>query len=113
MHANSTLTVKTNLQENLEIFANRNEIKVPIETKDVDAAAGATSVKDDGERIGRFTIGRKFTVRESVNLNGLVGRGRRHEVKNERDEEERECNHQEGTAELIDLIGERLRRRRR
>lgn len=39
-----TLTSVTHLQENLEIIANVNEIKVPVEMKDVDAAARATSV---------------------------------------------------------------------
>lgn len=83
----------THLQEKLEIFANVDEIHVPVEPEDVDAAAGATGIEDDGERIGGFAIGGNLPVREGVVLDGLVGGSGRHEVENERDDEERERNH--------------------
>jgi hypothetical protein len=85
--------VLTNLQENLEIFTNVNEIKVPIKSKDMNAATGATSVENDGKRIRRYTIGRNLTVRKGVIFDGFIGRSGRHGVKYECDEEEREYHH--------------------
>jgi hypothetical protein len=36
------------LDEELDLAANADEIQVGVEAEDVDAAAGATGVKDDG-----------------------------------------------------------------
>jgi hypothetical protein len=36
------------LDEELDLAANANEIQVGVEAEDVDAAAGATDVEDDG-----------------------------------------------------------------
>lgn len=88
-----------------------DEIQVPIEAEDVDAATGAAGVEDDGEGGGSFVA--DLAVREGVVLHGLAGGGGRHGVEHERDEEERHRHHQKRTPEVVDLVGERLRRRRR
>lgn len=98
----------SHLNEKLEVLPDVDEIQVPIEAEDVDAATGAAGVEDDGEGGGSFVA--DLAVREGVVIHGLAGGGGRHGVEHERDEEERHCHHQKCSPEVVDLVGERIRR---
>lgn len=76
--------------------------------EDVDAAAGAAGVEDDGVGSTGFFLGRHFPANEGVVSGGLIGGARRHDVEDEGDEEERDRDHEESPSEPVDLIGERF-----
>lgn len=94
------------LLEKLEILANGEEIEIVVEAEDVDAAAGAAGVEDDGVRLagggGSEDLGGDLAVGE-----GVVGGGARgHYVEDEGDEEERDGDDEEDAPVAVDLVGE-------
>ena len=79
-----------------------------VEVEDVDAAAGATGVEDDGVGSAGLLLRRHLPVDEGVVSDGLVGGGRRHHVEDEGDEEKRDRHHKQRRSEPVDLVGEGL-----
>ena len=80
-----------------------------VEVEDVDAATGASGVKDDGLGSARLLLRQHLPVDEGVVSDELVGGGRRHHVEDEGDEEERDRHHEQCRSEPVDLVGEGLR----
>lgn len=76
--------------------------------EDMDAAARAASIEDNGVGATGFFIGRNFPVDKGVVSNGLRGGARRHHVEDEGDENERDRDHKQSPSKPVDLIGERL-----
>lgn len=79
-----------------------------IEMEDVDAAAGAAGVEDDGVGAGGFLDGGYFPVNEGVASDGLVRDAGRHDVEDEGDEEKRDRHDEQRPPEPVDLVGEGL-----
>lgn len=74
--------------------------------EDVDTAAGAAGVKDDGVGASGFLVGGHFAVDESVVSGRLVGGAGRHDVKDEHNEKKWDRYNKQSPSEPVDLVGE-------
>jgi hypothetical protein len=81
-----------------------DEIQVGVEAEDVDAAAGAPRVEDDG-----VLLGPRGAVQGADLPGGGVGGGRaRHEEEHEGDERERREDDEQDAAVPVEAVGERV-----
>jgi hypothetical protein len=92
------------LDEELDVGANVDEIQVGVEAEDVDAAAGAPRVEDDGVLLRARGAGQGADL-----PGGGVGGGRaRHEEEHEGDERERREDDEQDAAVAVEAVGERV-----
>lgn len=59
-----------------------------VKMEDMYTASRTSSIEDDGKSVGGFLIGAKFTMSDSIVLDGLVGRVCRHQVEYKSDEKQ-------------------------
>jgi hypothetical protein len=89
------------LDEELDLAANVDEIQVGVEAEDVDAAAGAPGVEDDGVLVGPGRAGPPGAGR------GAGGQAR-HEEEHEGDERERGEDDEQDAPVAVRAVGQRL-----
>jgi hypothetical protein len=77
-----------------------------IEMENVNAAAGATSIENDGIRATGFFIRRNFATNEGIISDRFIIGTRRHHIENECDEKDRDRDNEKSSSESIDLIGD-------
>lgn len=97
------------LYEELEFFANGEEIQIMIEAEHVDPTTRTTGIKNHGITLRILNTGRDFPAINLVFEDGIRRRWPSgHQNQNEQDQQQRNRNHQQHAPIPVDLVRKRL-----